>query len=89
MTERDCRRCRRAADDGPYCGTCAADIMAKALNPLYRGRRKKSSRPEPPQPSNPSPQLPRACTGSLLLQSGCRPIAPVEDFGLKWGCYAD
>ena len=64
MANAKCRRCRRAADAGPYCCTCAADIMAKALNPVYGGRRKKlprlpgnlhhGSRPRPPHSSRSS-----------------------------------
>ena len=78
-----------AAYDGPYCGTCAADIMAKALNPLYRGRRK-----SPPGRSRPSHRTPPLNSLGRVLDPYCSslaavPIAPVEDFGLKWGCYAD
>ena len=40
MANAKCRRCRRAADAGAYCSSCAADIMAKALNPVVGGRRK-------------------------------------------------
>ena len=36
-----CRTCDRVADAGVYCGACAAGIMASALNPHFRGRRKK------------------------------------------------
>ncbi len=89
MAECNCRRCRRAADDGPYCGTCAADIMAKALNPLYRVRRKKSPRPELPQPSNRSPQLPSVVywilTAPVWLPSHCAD----RRFWLKVGLHAD
>ena len=56
MANAKCRRCRRAADAGAYCSSCAADIMAKALNPVVGGRRKKSPRPEPPRTPSPSPQ---------------------------------
>ena len=51
-----CRRCRRAADAGAYCGSCAADIMARALNPRYGGRRKKEGKPEPVRPLRASGQ---------------------------------
>ena len=33
-----CRSCGHAADAGVYCGSFAADIMAKALNPFCGGR---------------------------------------------------
>ena len=56
MANAKCRICRRVADAGFYCGTCAADIMAKALNPVFGGRRKKSRRTEQPQTPSPSPQ---------------------------------
>ena len=50
MANAKCRSCDHAAA-GAYCSSCAADIMAKALNPFSRGRRKKLPRPEPPRPS--------------------------------------
>ena len=34
-----CRTCDRSADT--YCSSCATGIMASALNPHFRGRRKK------------------------------------------------
>ena len=51
MSDRICRTCDRAADAGAYCSSCAADIMAKALNLRFGGRRKKSRRPEVRPPS--------------------------------------
>ena len=48
--------CERVADTGAYCSSCVADIMAKALNPFYGGRRKKHPRLERTQPSAPPPQ---------------------------------
>ena len=36
-----CRKCDRPAEAGPYCSSCAADVMAKALNPSHGGRRKR------------------------------------------------
>ena len=51
MTNAKCRCCDHAADAGAYCSSCAADIMAKALNPSFGGRRKKSRRPEVLPPS--------------------------------------
>ena len=41
MANAKCRICCRAADAGPYCGKCAADIMAKALNHFFGERRRK------------------------------------------------
>ena len=43
MTNAKCRSCDHAADASAYCSSCAADIMAKAFNPFYGGRRKKLS----------------------------------------------
>ena len=56
MTDATCRNCDRTADAGAYCSVCAADIMAKAFNPFFGGRSKKSGRPEPPRPPSTSPQ---------------------------------
>lgn len=56
MANAKCRRCGRAAGGGVYCSSCAATIMAKALNPRYGGRRKKSASPEPTVPIKPSGQ---------------------------------
>ncbi len=56
MANAKCRTCDRAADAGAYCSMCAADITAKALNPLFGGRRKKSPRAEPPRGSAPPTQ---------------------------------
>ena len=41
MTAAQCRRCHRAAEAGAYCSSCAADIMADAINPYFRVQRKK------------------------------------------------
>ncbi len=46
MANAKCRKCDRAADAGAYCSSCASDIMAKALNPSFCRRWKKSPRPE-------------------------------------------
>ncbi len=54
MANAKCRTCDRAAD--AYCSMCAADITAKALNPFFGGRRKKSPRVEPPRGSAPPTQ---------------------------------
>ena len=53
MSDRICWTCDRAADAGAgaYCNSCASAIMAKALNPSFGGRRKKSRRPEVRPPS--------------------------------------
>ena len=56
MANAKCRSCDHAADAGAYCSPCAADLMAKALNPFFGGRRKKLPRPEPPMPSAPFTQ---------------------------------
>ena len=56
MANPTCRKCHRAADAGPYCSPHAADTMARALNPRFGGRRKKSPRPDLPRPSVPSVQ---------------------------------
>ena len=56
MANAKCKTCDRAADAGACCGTCAADIMVKALSPFFGGRRKKLPRPKPPRPSAPSSQ---------------------------------
>ena len=56
MANAKCRTCERSVDAGAYCSSCAADIMAKALNPFFGGRRKKFPRLEPPRPSAPSDQ---------------------------------
>ena len=51
MSDRICWTCDRAADAGAYCNSCASAIMAKALNPSFGDRRKKSRRPEVRPPS--------------------------------------
>ena len=56
MVNPKCRSCDHAADAGAYCSSCAAGIMAKALNPFFGGRRKKLPRTRPPRPSAPSTQ---------------------------------
>ena len=50
MENATCRRCRRATDAGLYCSSCAADIMAKALNPGFGGRGKEVGKPETESP---------------------------------------
>ena len=56
MANAKCRSCDHVAAAGAYCSSCAAVIMAKALNPFYGGRRKKLPRPESPRPSASSTQ---------------------------------
>ena len=56
MANAKCRNCNRGADSGPYCSTCAADIMAKALNPFAGGRRKKLPDRQTSSPGKPSNQ---------------------------------
>ena len=63
MANAKCRSCDHAADAGAYCNSCAANIMAKALNPLFGGGRKKFPRPGPPR--TPAPPTQRR-----LFQSG-------------------
>ena len=49
MPNAKCRSCHCAADAGSYCNSCAADIMAWALNPsMAAGARKRPGlgRPE-------------------------------------------
>ena len=61
MANPTCRSCDRPADTGAYCSSCAADIMAKALNPFHGGRRKRfpgqhgKLTPRPAQTSRQSP----------------------------------
>ena len=58
MANAKCRNCDRAAYAGAYCSSCAAAIMAKALNPFFGGKWKKEAKPEltrtvgPPVPPN-------------------------------------
>lgn len=61
MADGKCRKCHRAADSGAYCNSCAAEIMANALNPQYGRGRKKGAIPEPARPSSP-PAHPRLFT---------------------------
>ena len=56
MANPTCRNCDRSADAGAYCGSCAAAIMAKALNPFFGGKWKKLGRPDAVRTSRPSPQ---------------------------------
>ena len=58
MTNGTCRRCDRPADAGPYCSSCAADVMAKALNPCHGGRRKKLPGQHSKFPSRPAQTSP-------------------------------
>ena len=42
MTNAKCSSCDHAADAGVYCSSWAEDIMAKALNPFFRGAEKEA-----------------------------------------------
>ena len=55
MANAKCRSCDHASA-GAYCNSYTADIMAKALNPFYGGRRKTLPRPKQARPSAPSTQ---------------------------------
>ena len=55
MANPTCRNCDRGADAGAYCGSCAAGIMASALNPHFRGLRKKLPSEQPTLPQRPGP----------------------------------
>ena len=46
MANATCKNCDRSADAGTYCRSCADRIMARALNPFFRGRQKKLPCPE-------------------------------------------
>ena len=59
MADAKCRYCNHAAAAGAYSSWCAADIMAKALNPFFGGPRK-----NPPGRGHPDPPLPSLNTGS-------------------------
>ena len=63
MANRTCRTCDRAADAGAYCSSCAAGIMAKALNPFHGRRRKKL--PERTRRLSPGP--PATCSAQQRL----------------------
>ena len=56
MRNAKCRNCDNDADAGAYCSSCAADIMAKALNPFFGGKWKKEAKPELSKPSKSSVQ---------------------------------
>ena len=56
MANPSCRTCDRSADAGAYCSSCAAGIMASALNPHFRGRRKKLPPGQGTLPRRPRPQ---------------------------------
>ena len=56
MASAKCRTCDRAAAANACCSSDPADIMAKALNPFFGGRRRKLPRPESPRPPYPSAQ---------------------------------
>ena len=55
MTNPTCRNCDRSADTGAYCSSCAAGIMASALNPHFRSRRKRLPIKQRALPQRPGP----------------------------------
>ena len=59
MANGTCRRCDRPAEAGPYCNPCAADVMAKALNPFHGGRRKRLPGQHGKLPPRPAQTPPR------------------------------
>ena len=59
MANVTCRRCGRPWEAGPYCSPCAADVMAKALNPFHGGRRKKLPGQHGKCPSRPGAMSPK------------------------------
>ena len=46
--------CHRSTDSSAYCSSCAADIMAKALNPFFGGKWEKTGRHGATRASKPS-----------------------------------
>ena len=63
MAKAKCRSCDHAAYSGAHCNSCAAVIMANALNPFFSGRRKKFPRSLPTRTSNPVTQYWLSVTG--------------------------
>ena len=61
-----CRNCDRSADAGAYCSWCAAGIMANALNPHFRGRRKELHPGQGALPRRPGPTV-GGTSGQQLL----------------------
>ena len=59
MANGTCRRCDRPPEAGLYCNSCAADVMAKALNPFHGGRRKKLPGQHGKFPSRPAQTSPK------------------------------
>ena len=57
MANPTCRNCDRSADADAYCISCAAGIMANALNPHFRGRCKKLPSEQPTLPRRPGPTV--------------------------------
>ena len=56
MANAKCRNCDRSADGGAYCSSCAAAIIAKALNPFFGGKRKKTGQTEAVRTPKPAAQ---------------------------------
>ena len=57
MVDAKCRSCDHAAAAGAYCSTRTADIIAKALNPFYGGKRKKGASMSCPSDVHAQPRL--------------------------------
>ena len=57
MANPKCRSCDHAADAGAYCSSCAGEIMAKALNRHFRGRRTKLPPGQRALPRRPGPTV--------------------------------
>ena len=56
MANPTCRTCDRSADAGVYRNSCAAGIMASALNTYLSGRRKRLPPGQGALPQRPRPQ---------------------------------
>ena len=69
MANSTCRTCNRSADAGAYCSSCAADIMANALNPFYAGRRKKLPQHQGKLPTRPESTSARPSSQPRLFGS--------------------
>ena len=62
MANPTCRNCNRSADAGAYCSSCAAGIMASALNPHFRQDKGHFHGDQDPLPT--TLQVNSACSGS-------------------------
>ena len=89
MANPTCRTCDRSADAGAYCSSCAAGIMATALNPHSRGRSKKlppRSRALPRDQSLRPATYPvnSACSGSPVLS--LHGVTIIRKIAACWAC---